>query len=113
MDLLATEYQSSEEETTESTSSKRTNFPSNTSQIAKRPKINLAPHVSLEDPKLSTSLYTKPTDTQITVNIPYEDLIQPVVGPNNPFSTRVINQNVLTGHVEEQAYSEFAFRTQQ
>ncbi|CAG8751643.1 950_t:CDS:2, partial [Racocetra fulgida] len=65
------------------------------------------------DPKLSTSLYTKPTDTQIAVNIPYEDLIQPVVGPNNPFSTRVINQNVLTGHVEEQAYSEFAFRTQQ
>ncbi|CAG8564798.1 10311_t:CDS:10, partial [Dentiscutata heterogama] len=113
MDLLATEYLSSEEETTNPASSKRSTFSSNTSQVAKRPKIDLAPHVSLEDPKLSTSIYTKPTDTQITVNIPYEDLVQPVVGPKNPFSTRVINQNVLTGHVEEQAYSEFAFRTQQ
>ena len=38
-------------------------------------------------------------------------MMKPVVGLANHYSTKVINQNILTGHVEEQAYSE-ASKTQ-
>lgn len=40
-------------------------------------------------------------------------MMKPVFGPSNPYSTKVMNKNVLTGHVEEQAFSEAAFKTQQ
>ncbi|CAG8637093.1 10014_t:CDS:2, partial [Acaulospora colombiana] len=109
MDLLASEYGSSDDEKIKEITLKRTDIDDDSTKATKRPKVDLAPH----DPKLSTSIYTKPTDTQISVNIPYDDLIRPVVGPGNPFNTRVMNQNVLTGHVEEQAFSEYDFRTQQ
>ncbi|KAI6133313.1 pre-mRNA splicing factor [Pisolithus croceorrhizus] len=68
-----------------------------------------APHVLSE-----TSLVTRPTDTQMNVNIPYADMIVPLQGPENPFSdrNRFLNQNALAGHVEEQAMSDHAFKTQ-
>ncbi|CAI2183011.1 16840_t:CDS:10 [Funneliformis geosporum] len=113
MDLLSTEYSSSSEEDSTKISTKRTGLNSAISQLVKRPKIDLAPKVSLEDPRLSNSILIKPTDTQINVNIPYDDMMKPVAGPANPYSTKVMNQNVLTGHVEEQVYSEAAFKTQQ
>lgn len=61
-----------------------------------------------------TSLVTRPTDTQMNVNIPYQDMILPLQGPENPFSerNRFLNQNALAGHVEEQSMSEHAFRAQ-
>lgn len=61
-----------------------------------------------------TSLVTRPTDTQMNVNIPYADMMLPVQGPENPFGdrNRFLNQNALAGHVEEQAMSEHAFRSQ-
>nr|CAG8499763.1 5449_t:CDS:10 [Entrophospora candida]CAG8502024.1 15129_t:CDS:10 [Entrophospora candida] len=101
MDLV-NEYSSSEDETI-----------STSLQVAKRQKIDLAPQVTLEDLKLTRSIYTKPTDTEIGFNIPYDDMMKPMAGPQNPFNTKIMNKNVLTGHVEEQAYSEATFKTQQ
>ncbi|KAF9535331.1 pre-mRNA splicing factor [Crepidotus variabilis] len=73
-----------------------------------------APHVLSEDPLKMTSLVTRPSDTQMNVNIPYNDMMLPVQGPENPFGdkNRFQNQNALAGHVEEQSMSEHAFRTQ-
>jgi pre-mRNA-processing factor 17 len=50
----------------------------------------------------------------MNVNIPYSDMTLPVQGPQNPFGdpNRFLNQNALAGHVEEQAMTEHAFRTQ-
>ena len=68
----------------------------------------------LQDPLNHSSLVTRPTDTQINVNIPYNDMILPVQGPENPFAdqNRFLNQNALAGHVEEQAMSDHAFKAQ-
>ncbi|KAJ6574635.1 pre-mRNA splicing factor [Mycena capillaripes] len=73
-----------------------------------------APHVLSEDPLNQTSLVTRPSDTQMNVNIPYSDMMLPVQGPENPFGdrNRFQNQNALAGHVEEQSMSEHAFKAQ-
>lgn len=73
-----------------------------------------APHVLAEDPLNQTSLVTRPTDTQMNVNIPYSEMMLPLQGPENPFgdSNRFINQNALAGHVEEQSMSDHAFKAQ-
>jgi pre-mRNA-processing factor 17 len=56
----------------------------------------------------------RPTDTQMNVNIPYNEMMLPLAGPKNPFGerNRLLNQNALAGHVEEQSMSEHAFRAQ-
>ena len=61
-----------------------------------------------------TSLITRPSDTQMNVNIPYHDMMLPIQGPENPFGerNRFLNQNALAGHVEEQSMSDHAFRVQ-
>ncbi|KAG6814036.1 hypothetical protein H0H92_003886 [Tricholoma furcatifolium] len=76
--------------------------------------IAAAPDVLSEDPLNQTSLITRPTDTQMNVNIPFNDMILPVQGPQNPFGdrNRFLNQNALAGHVEEQSMTEHAFRSQ-
>ena len=68
----------------------------------------------LQDPLNMTSLITRPSDTQMNVNIPYHDMMLPIQGPENPFGerNRFLNQNALAGHVEEQSMSEHAFRAQ-
>jgi pre-mRNA-processing factor 17 len=50
----------------------------------------------------------------MNINIPFSDMMLPVQGPENPFGdrNRFSNQNALAGHVEEQAMTEHAFRTQ-
>lgn len=50
----------------------------------------------------------------MNVNIPYNDMMLPEQGPENPFSdrNRFKYQNALAGHVEEQAMTEHAFRQQ-
>lgn len=50
----------------------------------------------------------------MNVNIPYNDMMLPVQGPQNPFGdrNRFLNQNALAGHVEEQSMTEHAFRAQ-
>ncbi|KZT61069.1 WD40 repeat-like protein [Calocera cornea HHB12733] len=73
----------------------------------------LAPDVLAEDPLNQTSLVTRPTDSQIMVNIKMDDMLRPMAGPENPFSDRKFqNQNALAGVVEEQAMSERDFRAQ-
>lgn len=49
----------------------------------------------------------------MNVNVPYEDMIRPVQGPENPFDRQKLpNQNALAGHVEEEVMTEHAFRQQ-
>ena len=50
----------------------------------------------------------------MNVNIPYQDMMLPVQGPENPYGdrNRFLNQNALAGHVEEQSMSDRAFREQ-
>ncbi|KIY47062.1 pre-mRNA splicing factor [Fistulina hepatica ATCC 64428] len=78
------------------------------------PVTETAPHVLAEDVLHQTSLVTRPTDTQMNVNLSYSDMTLPVQGPENPFGdrNRFLNQNALAGHVEEQAMSDHAFRSQ-
>jgi len=59
-------------------------------------------------------MVTRPSDTQMNINIPYADLTMPISGPVNPFTDRnkLQNQNAIAGHVEEHAMSEHAFRAQ-
>ncbi|KAH7104200.1 pre-mRNA splicing factor [Auriculariales sp. MPI-PUGE-AT-0066] len=76
--------------------------------------VNAAPDVLSEDIMNLTSLVTRPSDTQMNVNIPYADMTMPVAGPVNPFQdkNKLMNQNAIAGHVEEHAMSEHAFRAQ-
>jgi pre-mRNA-processing factor 17 len=56
----------------------------------------------------------------MAVNVTYDDLHRPLMGPENPHlggSRRAlaalgIEKNVTTGYVEEQAFSEYDFHTQ-
>ncbi|SAM00838.1 hypothetical protein [Absidia glauca] len=74
--------------------------------------VNTAPDTGF-DQLNRDRLYTAPTATELSVNVTYEDMNQPVVGPINPFSERrLATQNTVTGHVEQQAISESDFRTQ-
>ncbi|KAG9314618.1 WD40-repeat-containing domain protein [Chiua virens] len=72
------------------------------------------PLTPIQDPLNHSSLVTRPSDTQMNVNIPYHDMILPIQGPENPFAdrNRFLNQNALAGHVEEQAMSDHAFKAQ-
>lgn len=130
MDLLADYGSADEDETIEDAPDIK--------QSIKRPTVNLTPDVGevrlptveilfpynvpfhfnhlflFQDPSAANRIYIVPTATEIPVNVPYADMIQPIVGPENPFSQRrLLQQNVLTGHVEEQALNEYDFRIQQ
>lgn len=49
----------------------------------------------------SASLVTRPTDTVMNVNIGYDDMTKPIVGPENPFAERRFqNQNTISGACE-------------
>ncbi|EPQ61066.1 WD40 repeat-like protein [Gloeophyllum trabeum ATCC 11539] len=92
--------------------------------VTKKPRVeeqpsrpvaaNAAPDVLAEDPLHQTSLITRPTDTQMHVNIPLESMTLPTQGPENPFgpTNRFATQNALAGHVEEQEMTDHAFRQQ-
>ncbi|KAG0746126.1 hypothetical protein G6F57_000965 [Rhizopus arrhizus] len=74
--------------------------------------INAAPDTGFDD-YTSGALYTAPTATELTVNVTYDDLHRPTLGPENPYKEqRLAIQNVANGHVEQQAISEMDFRTQ-
>ncbi|KAI8073381.1 WD40-repeat-containing domain protein [Gongronella butleri] len=75
-------------------------------------KINAAPDTGF-DQSSGDRLYTAPTATELTVNVPYDDMNQAVLGPSNPFRSQPLpTQNILSGHVEQQAMNESDFRTQ-
>lgn len=62
----------------------------------------------------SNQLVTRPTDNVIFYNASYQDLTRPVQGPANPWNdNKLERQNALTGHVEQQHFSEHSFREQQ
>ncbi|GAA5930385.1 Cdc40p [Sporobolomyces koalae] len=77
--------------------------------------IRSAPEVISSDlHSTHSSLITRPSDNVIFYNASYQDLTKPVQGPANPWDDRRLEkQNTLTGHVEQQHFSEFAFAEQQ
>ncbi|KAI8149226.1 WD40-repeat-containing domain protein [Fennellomyces sp. T-0311] len=104
MDLVNNYYGSSDEE---DHSSNATTDIKTKSTIS----INATPDTGFDDH--SDRIYTAQTATELTVNVPYDDLMRPVFGPENPMSDpRIATQNILTGHVEQQAISESDFRQQ-
>ncbi|KPV74507.1 uncharacterized protein RHOBADRAFT_37541 [Rhodotorula graminis WP1] len=67
-----------------------------------------------QDLAASNQLVTRPTDNVIFYNASYQDLTRPVQGPANPWNDgKLERQNALTGHVEQQHFTEAAFREQQ
>ncbi|KAI8087014.1 WD40-repeat-containing domain protein [Gilbertella persicaria] len=81
-------------------------------QISTVARVNPAPDAGFDE-HMSGALYTAPTATELTVNVTYDDMNRPVLGPENPFTERhLATQNVINGHVEQQAISEMDFRTQ-
>jgi len=68
----------------------------------------------LQDLASSNQLVTRPTDNVIFYNASYQDLTRPVQGPANPWNDgKLERQNALTGHVEQQHFTEAAFNEQQ
>ncbi|CCJ29105.1 unnamed protein product [Pneumocystis jirovecii] len=76
-------------------------------------KIIAAPDISLQDTKKLKLTQNDLKNRKIMINIPYEDLSKPVQGPINPFNGQTLNEKtVITGHVEEQGFSDATFRDQ-
>ncbi|CAD6565121.1 MAG: hypothetical protein ASARMPREDX12_005700 [Alectoria sarmentosa] len=107
MALLGAEYASSDEGTSPPRQEPRKTAAST---------IIAAPEVSLDDPMRLQMMLAKPTDTDLTYNVPYADLTRPFQGPTNPFITTEGNalkrKNVLTGYAEEAAISDATFANQ-
>ncbi|RKP06909.1 WD40-repeat-containing domain protein [Thamnocephalis sphaerospora] len=108
MDLLSHEYASeSDEDRSQPLPPKRT-------------RIDAAPDVNVEEYGSQRAIVLHPTDREIAVNVPYDDLGRPVLGPVDPYlggsrgvlAAYGIERNVPAGHVEEQAFAEFDFRAQ-
>jgi pre-mRNA-processing factor 17 len=80
--------------------------------LIKRPKIESAPDVSIEETALN-KFYPEPSDMTIYHNIPFEDLAKPMAGPQNPFRYQAeLNKNIYNGHVEEAVIDNYAFEVQ-
>lgn len=41
-----------------------------------------------QDPNAPTAMITRPTDKVMNVNITYDDMMRPTLGPENPYDTR-------------------------
>ena len=62
-----------------------------------------------------SSLIARPSDTQMLVNIPFNDMTLPLSGPQNPLNPNTqihYNQNTLAGHVEELIMDDTSFKAQ-
>ncbi|KAE8211909.1 hypothetical protein CF327_g4386 [Tilletia walkeri] len=95
--------------------------PSRSSELVRAPSIKpvgVSSAVPVGDfvveNEASTALLMRPTDTEMHVNLRYEDMAAPIQGPENPFSNRKLGavQNTLSGHVENSAMTEFDFKNQ-
>ncbi|ORY90399.1 WD40-repeat-containing domain protein [Syncephalastrum racemosum] len=105
MDLVD-RYGSSDEDDTQQNTTTTTTVSSSSLTI------NATPDTGFDD-ATSGAIYAAPTATELTVNVPYADLMRPTLGPENPYHERKLaTQNILTGHVEQQAIAETDFRTQ-
>ena len=63
---------------------------------------------------MSTAVITRPTDKVMNVNITYDDMMRPVLGPENPFDSRKNKgMNSVAGHIEEQSMDAHSFLQQQ
>ncbi|KAH8927220.1 WD40 repeat-like protein, partial [Atractiella rhizophila] len=78
-------------------------------------EIDSAPTVLLtEGVQNSSQILLRPGDTEMNVNLAWEDLSKPIQGPKNPWSSRYMErQNILTGNIEPQAFNDADFMRQQ
>lgn len=75
--------------------------------------IRAAPDISLQDPIAQAAMLVKPENGQVMINVPYEEMQRPTLGPTNPFREQAIEgQNHLTGRIEEQAFHDYDFKAQ-
>ncbi|BGP56335.1 hypothetical protein JCM8202_000390 [Rhodotorula sphaerocarpa] len=81
---------------------------------AKAPSGSSAPQVIAANLASNNSLVTRPSDNVIYYNASYADLTRPMQGPANPWDDgKLEKQNALTGHVEQQHFSDLSFKEQQ
>ncbi|KAG4302744.1 hypothetical protein PCANB_001043 [Pneumocystis canis] len=75
-------------------------------------KIEAAPEILIEA-KRNWLIKKTLKKGRMMLNIPYKDLFRPIQGPINPFNGKIFGEKtVITGYVEEQGFSEAAFRDQ-
>ncbi|KAJ9103052.1 hypothetical protein QFC21_002474 [Naganishia friedmannii] len=75
--------------------------------------VSAAPDVLAEDPNAPTTMITRPTDKVMNVNLTYDDMMRPTLGPENPYDTRKNKgMNSVAGHVEEQSMDASTFLQQ-
>ncbi|GAA5895842.1 WD40 repeat domain-containing protein [Sporobolomyces salmoneus] len=92
-------------------------LPAQSTSSGNKVVVKSAPDVISSDlHSTHSSLITRPSDNVIFYNASFSDLSKPVQGPSNPWGddhNRLAKQNALTGHVEQQHFSEFSFAEQQ
>ncbi|ODQ65035.1 WD40 repeat-like protein [Nadsonia fulvescens var. elongata DSM 6958] len=76
--------------------------------------LNPAPDVSLED-STRAALIKAASSKELAVNVSYDDLSRPDIGPVNPYTlpSSLKQKNIITGYAEEQAFDDITFKTQQ
>ncbi|CCG81066.1 putative MRNA splicing factor [Taphrina deformans PYCC 5710] len=79
----------------------------------KKTNLAAAPTVSIGDPLQQAMVLSKDSEKILSTNISYEDMVRPLQGPANPFSS-ISNsrKNIITGYAEVQSYNEAYFREQ-
>ncbi|PVU90821.1 hypothetical protein BB559_004416 [Furculomyces boomerangus] len=97
---LVLEYSSSEDEIS---------IPTKTKKF----KVDSAPDVGIQDIYLREKVYIDPKQTEIAINLPYDQLSQKSLGPLNQFQKKNPNANTITGIAEENIISEHDFREQE
>lgn len=66
--------------------------------------LTISPAALRQDPNAPTALITRPTDKVMNVNISYDDMMRPTLGPENPFDTRKNKgMNSVAGESAERA----------
>lgn len=76
--------------------------------------VNAAPDVVATKEALDPLRHIDPTSKEIQVNLKYEELFAPQVGPENPFRTQQerAHKNMLSGYVEPAHFNDFHFESQ-
>ncbi|KAJ1975525.1 hypothetical protein H4R34_004302 [Dimargaris verticillata] len=116
MDLIASNYQSGSDAASDSDATDLVNLALfSASEGSKRTKVTTNPDVNTEDLESAMKLYARPDESSMRVNLRYDELTKPLAGPENPFRAHGLagTGNMLTGHVDAEAFSEHTFRDQE
>ncbi|XP_063901234.1 pre-mRNA-processing factor 17-like [Zophobas morio] len=109
--LVAYSEASSEEE---ETTSEQKDLNARLLSTKKKLKLEIAPLIVSKETTLAVPRLIDPTQKVLYYNPKVEEFSGVDVGPHNPYKTRQEGaiRNILTGYVEDAAFSEFAFEEQ-